>query len=131
MATTFTELPKVGDVILHEESVMHNYDSVTITNPHSSEFTFKVGYPINGATPVAAAAIANTTGILAQNIKLAASATAKVAIMRRGPGVVNKAALPTTDYAGASFNMTTFQSEIEALGIVVRTEQTPLVTQQI
>lgn len=130
MAKVFTSGTVLGDVLISEGAQEFTRESVTITNPEAAENTFAVGYPVTLAgVPLLTAALNTMQGILLHTLKMDASATHKEAVLARGPAVVNKSALPTSDYNGGAFDMDVFAAMLASLGVVVRTEA-PLSTTQ-
>jgi len=114
---TFTSVKTRGELLLRFESPEYCFESTTITNGGGSAITLKVGSPVVVATGVecVAADVANLTGITLDPVTLQAGETKKVLCLTRGPAVIKESGLPTTDFAGASFNMTNFKNAILAL----------------
>lgn len=114
-----------GDVFIKEpDSPEYGREEVTIENEGDTVIEYAAGYPFVYATdtPVVAADIANTTALLAETQRLEPGEVRRCAVVARGNVVINRDALPTADVAAAAYNMTNFQTAIEALGFVVRRE---------
>ena len=113
----------------------YNYDSSKIRAvPAIAAGSSVLGYPVGAvsggisdiltAAQVAAFTGSSTTNLVADDRLMPALAanTASVdkyRLMRRGPAIVNRKALKTTDPAGAAYDMTKFIAALVLTGIVV------------
>lgn len=131
MSRTQTKGPVGGDVVKHFYSSEYSLEDAHYTNEGADPVDIPPGYPVvvNSATGaitlVAAADIANATGITLQGHRAYAGEKTPIAVLARGPGIVNRDALPTNDLAAdAAINMTSFVARLLVLGLVSRSEPT-------
>lgn len=129
--TTKTNTPVGGDLVKYEFHQSHCRASGTFKNSSGAAITDRsiLGTPVKLSAgnwiPVAAADIANAEGLLlhddlVDSLPDATVLDVEVAVLVRGPAGVLLSQLPTTDIAaGASINMTNFETRLNALGIVV------------
>ncbi len=111
--TDFTK-PKVpSDVFvgLHEEPMYH-FDTKEVTNSGETDMVLPPGYPMDDNVPELAAGIADLDGLNYRHEVIGPGETKKILVYVRGAGSINGDQLPTEDYAGTSFNMTTFRTNI-------------------
>lgn len=127
---TLQDTTRPSDVFvgLHIDFMWH-METKEVTNGGGSAIVLEPGYPMNGNTPLLVAAIANMNGLNFRREVIQAGETKKVLVLMRGPATIIKDGLPTEDYSGAAFNMSTFVSEIAGIpDILVRTEPPEQVT---
>jgi hypothetical protein len=121
--STKTKSVTLGDLIISEDaSPAVTRETKTVTNSSGSEMTLEVGHPMDDTTPVVSGDEANTDGVCLAYTIIENGESADIPVMARGPAAINGNALPTTDYAGSSYTMSTLKSTIESLTIQVREE---------
>ena len=118
-----------GDLLKAEDVQQYCRESMVVDNTGgSTDITLPVGYPVIFATStlLLAAAVNTLTGITIEPHVIPAGTKKQIAVLARGPAVINTNVLPTADKAGTSFNMSTFQTALAALSpkFVLRTEST-------
>lgn len=121
-----TEPNRGGDFVVSEynaaytrEEVEVDVDALNLT----TDLVLPAGYPLDGNELEVAAGIAGCDGLLLQPVTLTTDMVSiKLAVLRRGPAVINMDQLPLVDKAGATINRTTWATALAALGIVVRYE---------
>lgn len=135
--TTLTERYYVGDLVKADFHQSYNYEACTLAAAVTVAANSDVlGYPVVVSAGVATiqtvAQVAAFTGTSSCNVVAddtlapasfsATPSTAKYRILRRGPAIVHRQALKTTDPAAASYNMTNFIAALLVAGIVVVNE---------
>lgn len=136
---TLTKKRTIGDVV---KSVWHpgyNYVSGLYENHLGAAIDLDdpVGMPVKLVggkwRSVVAGDEANVGGLLVYDkpLQLAAGATHadKFLVLRRGPALVNRDKIRTTDAAGAALNVTTVMTALNALLIIEQIEPTQTSTQ--
>jgi hypothetical protein len=121
-----------GDFIIMESDAAFTRDSKTIDNSAGEDdLVLEAGYPMDDNVPEVAANHAQVDGFLVEGVTVPAGEKRKVAVLARGPAVVNLDALPVNDYAGDPWSHSNLQAAIEALDadIVFRREPTKKETQ--
>jgi hypothetical protein len=143
MAVTFTDRARNSDLLKWE--VEHRYCRTAGTIQNKSGVTIvkgamTVGLPVKLVgtqwVTVAAADLANTGGLLlvddAAAIPEALAADAITAktyqILTRGPALINKSIIPTTDLAGAAITLATLVTRLATLNIQTMVEPTSAMT---
>jgi hypothetical protein len=136
MGTPLTLDKRLGDFLIHEESQEYCRESITLTNDESAAGSFEIGFPLleSGGTwtPARTAEHASVDGVLLENVdNLAAAGTKVVAVLRRGPAVINQNKLPAADYADAAFVAAELVARLAALSppIIAKSEPTKTSTQ--
>jgi len=131
MSSVQTKPTVLGDVVKYECCPEYDRESVEYTNGEGEEVTIEIGHPIVVASGVLVEkdAEASATGIVLERAVVADGAKKKFAVLARGPAIINGDKLPTKDFAGESYNMTTLKSTLKALGIVIRSEPAKTTTQ--
>lgn len=126
MAQSYDKGFVTGDFVIRETDPVYTREEKELTNDSGdgTQWTFEAGHPMDDNIGCEAADIANCDGLLLEKIVLEDGETAKVAVIARGEVVINRDALPTTDYLGASINMANFATALAALGFIVRREPT-------
>jgi len=130
---TYTKPLVGGDVIIREWAREYTREEVTIANATSADYAMPAGYPINTATskPVLTTAEANTYGFTVEPVTIVAGETRTIAIIVRGPAVINQDALPVLDVAGAALvpaNMVT-STHLGTPGLIFRRQPSTKETQ--
>lgn len=105
----------------------YSYEQVELDNTDGSAVLhLPAGQPmeLNG-TVITHTAEASTTALLLQEVHVAIGEKLKVAVLARGPAVVNFDALPTKDPAGTTYTAGTLLTAVQAMhDVVVRREPT-------
>jgi hypothetical protein len=135
--TTKTNRRVDGELLHREFDPAYNRVSEKIKNTTGGVVALDrerfVGYPVKGAAGsrelALAADHASFTGLLllSHHSSLSLAATTgespeEMAVLVRGPAVVNAAMLAQTDYAGSAINQSNFIARLAALNIVVKPE---------
>ena len=129
----------LGDVVRHIFHPGFNYESGSFENHLGTAIDLAdvCGMPVKKVTgkwrSVQAGDEANATGLLLLQgpLALANGATygEKVTVLVRGPALVDKDKIRTTDSSGAAINVTTVMTALNALNIREQTEPTQTTTQ--
>lgn len=118
-----TKPKTLGDLIISEDaSPAVTRESKVVTNSTGGEITLEVGYPMDDNVPCLAAGQASCDGILLEHCVLENGDSATLPVLARGPSAINWDTVPTEDYAGSSFTMSTLKTTVQALGIRCREE---------
>jgi hypothetical protein len=129
----FTNRRRAGDLIKNVFDQSYNFEkcqlAAAVTVPINSDV---LGYPVIVSAGVAtiqtAAQVTAFTGTSSCNVvaddtlavaAFQAASAATYRVLRRGPAVVHRTALKTTDPAAAAYNMTNFIAALLVAGIVV------------
>ncbi len=113
-----------GDFLMHEESNVVCRESKIITNSSGDTMVLAAGYPMDDNVPLLHTAEAGCDGLLLEPVTILDGEVREVAVLARGPAVINKNALPTEDYAGTGLTLATLVTALTALGIICRAEPT-------
>ena len=121
--TAFLTKPDVGgSVVLHEESVIFCREGRIYHNGGSTVVQLRAGEPFVVNAPCTHTNINTCDGLLIEPKAVQPGETVEVAVLARGPAVVNQDALPTIALDTVAFNMTTFLTAVSGLGILLITE---------
>lgn len=113
-----------GDFLIHEESGQVCRESKTVTNSTGALLTLPAGYPMDDNVPVVQGGEAGCDGLLLETQIFEIGEVRKVAVLARGPAVINKNALPLVDRSDDTFTLATLVTALTALGIICRAEAT-------
>lgn len=141
--TTLSQGRSAGDLVVHMESSEYCTTSATVKGQHTSgtlDLADPVNYPVilSGTQYKLAKSgdEASVVGFIMQGppiedlaVDTATKATQPYQILKNPPAILNKDKIPTTDYNGASFNVTTMVTALKTLKFEVRTEATKSTTQ--
>ena len=154
-ATVYSEKNTVGDLIRYEGHQDYTRKAITVYNRSGAAMTIAnpIGYPIladtgqigSASVPAVAGAycfakhgdeasvVALHADEAAKSISLAINASVVINALVRGPAIVDKAVIPTTDYAGTGFTLATIVTAIQALNppILAGAENTSTYTQTL
>lgn len=140
-SAVLTEKKTVGDVVRHEYREDYCRVGAPVYNRSNGALTITdpMGYPLVVDESVAGAyqfanatGAANVVGLLIRTKPYSAVADNAVSTERvlvRGPAIIDKAQLPTVDYAAAGFTLATLVTALTALGIICHPEQAVVATQ--
>lgn len=139
MATTFTKGKALGDLLKWETHPMYCRESSKVKNGQAGAcaLTDALAYPVKadgtGYQLAIAGDEANVLGLIflkgPLDIAAGATTTFPLALLVRGPAVLNKAALAAKDIAAANFTIATLVTRLKALNFVIRDEPTVTQTQ--
>lgn len=140
-SAVLTEKKTVGDVIRHEyredfcrvAAAVYNRSGGALTIADPMCYPVLADGTVAGAYKLAAAAdAANVTGLLIRTKPYSAvanNANSVERILVRGPAIIDKAQLPTVDYAAAAFTLATLVTALKALSIIPNPEPGVVATQ--
>ena len=139
---TFSEKRTQGDLIRYDLKQDYTWSPVTIYNRTGSTIiaTDIMGYPLRPDNSVAGAYMFVMAGgesytnalCLSHasfvNQSLANNASHNTKALVRGPAIIDKASIPTTDLAGAAFTLATIVAAVQAFNPPILCNAEPAIT---